>query len=162
MPREGKYAPMACVRPAARVALCRANSFSSSVARPAGFQNAASPRPSAPTAVCPIPTAWAPMGKTRKSAPALRGTSWAERRKGGTADRKAAVRIVARSHSPTFRHSAVPSEGFRLIDQHDRDVVLDRVDEAAGLAGELLDRSGAVLQRPLALGAHENLQEIGR
>src|SRR6266536_4515727 len=162
MPRDGKYAPMAWVRPAAIVALCRANSFSSSVARPAGFQNAASPRPSAPTAVCPMPTAWAPIGKTRNSAPALRGSSWAESWTVGKMESASKTGMETASPIPTVPHSNLPSEGLRLIDQHDRDVVLDRVDQPAGVTGKLLDGSGAVLERPLALWADEDLEEIGR
>src|SRR5439155_4304929 len=63
---------------------------------------------------------------------------------------------------PTVRRSDRPSEVFRLIDQHDRDVVFDRVNQAAGVADELFLRRGAVLQRPLAFGADEDLQEVGR
>src|SRR5712691_8776002 len=43
LPREGKYAATALVRPAARVAVWTANSRLSHSAKPAGFQNAASP-----------------------------------------------------------------------------------------------------------------------
>src|SRR5256885_1116946 len=132
------------------------NSLSPKVARPAGFQNAASPRPASVTAVWPIPTACAPTGSDRNNAPALL-MSWADRRTGGPADRTASIATIRLP----VRQSARPSEVLRLIDQHDRNVVLHRVDEAAGVAHQLLPRRGAVLERPLALGADEDLQQIG-
>src|SRR6266851_293187 len=160
MPREGKYAPSTLLRPATSVALCSANSSSESVARPAGFQNAASPLPSAAVAVWPMPTACAPTGKTRNSAPALRG-SWAERWNGGTMDRQARPRIVACHHVPSFHLSIIPSEGLRLIDEHDGDVVLDRVNQPAVVTDERFDWLGAVLERPFAFRADENLEQVG-
>src|SRR6266481_243744 len=157
MPREGKYAPSTLLRPATSEALCRENSSSDSVARPAGFQNAASPRPAMAVAVCPIPTACAPTGNTRKSAPALRGSSWADRRMVGWAD----SRTVATSSHPPIRPSVNPSEPFRLIDQHDGNVVFDGIDQTAGVTGERL-RIGAMLERSFALRADENLEQVGR
>src|SRR5213593_371956 len=145
MPREGKYAPSTLLRPATSEALCRANSSSDSVARPAGFQNAASPRPAMAVAVCPIPTAWAPTGNTRNSAPALLGSSWAVNDCDAAAD--AASRI--------------PLKRLRLIDQHDGNVVFDRIDQTAGVTGERLG-IGAMLERPFALRADENLEQVGR
>src|SRR5690242_9931595 len=53
-------------------------------------------------------------------------------------------------------------EVSRLVDQHDGDVVLDGVDQAAGVTHQRLLRRGAVLERSLALRADENLEEIGR
>src|SRR3989442_8926924 len=70
MPREGKYAPSTLLRPATSEALCRANSSSDSVARPAGFQNAASPRPAAPVGGRPLPPSPAPPRKNPEKAPA--------------------------------------------------------------------------------------------
>src|SRR5216117_133683 len=105
MPREGKYAPNTLLRPATSDALCSANSSSVRVASPAGFQNAASPRPAAAVAVCPIPTACAPTGKTRNNAPALSGGS------------------CALSGAATTDARRIPLERLRLIDEHDRDVI---------------------------------------
>src|SRR2546422_3510356 len=51
---------------------------------------------------------------------------------------------------------------FRLIDQHDRDIVFDGVDEAAGVAHEHFLGCRAVFQRSLALRADENLEEVRR
>src|SRR6266850_2152737 len=153
MPREGKYAPSTLLRPATRLALWSANSSSDSVARPAGFQNAASPRPAAAIAVCPIPTACAPTGKTRNNAPALRGRSWAESREVG---------MLERTNIPTVQHSRAFLERLRLIDEHDGDVIFDGVDQPAGVAGERLRwRRGPILERPFALGADENVEEVG-
>src|SRR5947207_9469026 len=157
MPREGKYAPSTLLRPATSVAVCSANSSSDSVARPAGFQNAASPRPDAAVAVCPIPTACAPTGNTRKRAPALRGGSWASRRFGGSAVRR---RMAIGRTQPPNRQTAQPSKTFRLIDQHDRDVIFDGVDQPTGVAYERF-RVFAVLERTLALGADEDFEQIG-
>src|SRR2546427_3372033 len=51
---------------------------------------------------------------------------------------------------------------FRLIDQHDRDIVFDGVDEAAGVAHEHFLGCRAVFQWSLALRADKNLEEVGR
>src|SRR6266702_4074932 len=150
IPWEWKYAVSAWEVPAATLPLSSPNSFSLRVARPAGFQNAASPRPSSVTAVCPMPTAAAPTGSARKRAPALL-TSWAGRRSGGRAVRSSAT---ARTRPP--------SEVLRFIDQHDGNVVFDRVDKAAGAAHQLFARRGAMFERPLALGADEDFQQVGR
>src|SRR6267154_2705832 len=157
MPREGKYAPRTLLRPATSDALCSANSLSDIVARPAGFQNAASPRPAAAVAVCPIPTACAPMGNTRKSAPALRGNSWAARRPDGRTVNSSSATATVR---PAVRPSDRPSEAFRLIDQHDGNVVFDGIDQVASLAGERF-RIGPMLERSFALRADENLEQVG-
>src|SRR5437867_2656470 len=158
-PREGKYAVSACVGPAASEAVFSATSLRSIVASPAGFQNAASPRPSSAAAVCPMATACAPTGKSRNRAPALVGNSWADNRTGGPADRRSAIETIR----PPVRQSArPPSEVLRLIDQHDGDVVFHRVDETAGVADELFPRCGAVLEGSLALGAHEDVEQVGR
>src|SRR2546427_13302514 len=127
MPRDGKYAARTLLFPATRLALCSANSSSDSVASPAGFQNAASPRPAAAVAVCPIPTAWAPTGNTRNSAPALSGGCWAQ---------SWTVGMLERTTIPTVQHSNALLERLRLIDEHDRDVVFDGVNQAAGVTGE--------------------------
>src|SRR2546427_1336992 len=155
MPRRGKKAVRALVAPATRLALCRANSPVSMVARPAGFQNTASPLPSSVTALCPMPTARAPTGNSRNSPPAFCAPSaamaWAPRWTGGPADRHSTRAIGL-------------LERLRLIDQHDRDVVLDREDQPARVADQLLGGrggGGAMLQGPLALGADEDLEQVG-
>src|SRR5438309_1031129 len=122
-------------------------------------RNAPSPRPPTAAAVCPIPTARPPTGNTRNRAPEL-FTCWADRRIGGYADSH--VRRAAARHPP-IRQSARPaSEALRLIDQHDRNVVFDGVDQPAGVAHQELGRSGAVLKRALALRAHEDPEQVGR
>src|SRR6266550_1035018 len=158
MPREGKYAPNTLLRPATSDALCSANSSSVRVASPAGFQNAASPRPAAAVAVWPIPTACAPTGNTRNSAPALRGGSCADRRMVGWAD----SRTVATTSHPPIRRSVNPSEALRLIDQHNGNVVFDRVDEPAGVARQRLGgRIGPMLEGSFAFRTDENFEEVG-
>src|SRR5919197_1685105 len=159
MPRDGKYAASTLLRPATSEALCRANSSSDSVARPAGFQKAASPRPAAAVAVCPIPTACAPTGNTRNSAPALRGgcCATAGRPDGQTANR--ATVTAAATGRPAVRPSERSSERLPLIDEHDGDVVFDGVHQAAGVTGQRFG-VGTILERPLALGADEDLEEI--
>src|SRR3989442_2221921 len=163
MRRLGKKAVSALVVPAARVALCTANSPRGRVASPAGFQNAASPRPSRATAVWPMPTAWAPTGKSRNKAPEFwiwprSVTAWPDSGTVGLTDRKAASRTLR----PTVRRSDRPSEGLRLIDQHDGDVVFDGIAEATRVTDQLFGGRGAVLQRSLALGADEDREEVGR
>src|SRR6266513_2203135 len=155
MPREAKYAPSTLLRPATSVAVCSANSSSDSVARPAGFQNAASPRPDAAMAVCPIPTACAPTGNTRNSAPALRGSSCAERWNEGTVERLITARMENRNPIPTFQRSIFPSEALRLIDEHDGNVVFDGVHQAAGVTGKRF-RIRPMLERAFAFRADEN------
>src|SRR5207247_521405 len=155
VPGRGKKAVGALVAPATRLALCSANSPFSMVARPLGFQNTASPLPSRVTALCPIPTARAPTGNNRNSPPAFCAPSaamaWAPRWTGGPADRHSARAIR-------------PLERLRLIDQHDRDVVLDREDQPALVTHQLLGGrggGGAMLQGPLALGADEDIEQVG-
>src|SRR5688572_22965420 len=103
-------------------------------------------------------TACAPTGNNRKRAPELLVTSWADRRTGGPADRTSAIA----SHGPPDRRTAGPLEVLCLIDQHDRNVVLDGVDEAARLADELFLRRGAVLKGSFALRADEDVEQVGR
>src|SRR5882672_3791040 len=71
-----------------------------------------------------------------------------------------AARMENRNPIPTFHHSNIPSEAFRLIDEHDGNVVFDRVDQAAGVTGKRF-RIGAMLERPFAFRADENLEQIG-
>src|SRR5204863_1210993 len=159
MPREGKYAPNTLLRPATSDALCSANSSSARLASPAGCQSAASPRPAAAVAVWPIPTATAPTGNTRNSAPALSGGSWAARRPDGPTVNT--MRATA-TDRPTVRPSVRPSERRRLIDQHNGNVVFDRVDQPAGVAHKRLGgRIGPMLERAFAFRTDENLEEVG-
>src|SRR5437879_13542376 len=53
-------------------------------------------------------------------------------------------------------------EVLRLIDQHDGDVVLDGVDQAAGVTHQRFGGLRAVLEWAFALGADENLEQVGR
>src|SRR6266550_2614601 len=78
-------------------------------------------------------------------------------------ERLITARMENRNPIPTFPRSNVPSERLRLIDQHDGNVVFDRVDQPAGVTGERLGGGiGAMLEWPFALGADENLQQVGR
>src|SRR5438046_9185492 len=100
-------------------------------------------------------TACAPTGNRRKRAPELLARAWAERWNDGTTESAVATKTAWARPIPSFRRCIVRSAVFRLIDQHDRDVVFDRGNQAAGLADELLLRRGEVLQRTLLLGAAE-------
>src|SRR5437773_10148782 len=122
MPREGKYAARTLLFPATRLALCNANSSAASVARPAGFQNAASPRPADAVAVCPMPTACAPTGNAKNSAPALWGRRWAQSWTGGMLDR---------TILPTVQPSNIRLKRPLLIHQHDVIVVPRGIDQPA-------------------------------
>src|SRR2546421_12325065 len=53
-------------------------------------------------------------------------------------------------------------EVLRLIDQHDGDVVFDGVDQAAGVTHQRFGGRGAMLEWGFALGAEENLEQVGR
>src|SRR5207244_7633103 len=53
-------------------------------------------------------------------------------------------------------------EVLRLIDQHDGDVVFDGVDQAAGVTHQRFGGRRAVLEWAFALGADENLEQVGR
>src|SRR5438034_7827282 len=152
MPRDGKYAASTLLVPATRLALCNANSSSDSVASPAGFQKAASPRPADAVAVCPMPTACAPTGNAKNSAPALRGGSWAE---------SWTVGMLERTIIPTVQPSNIRLKRLRLIDQHDGNVVLDGIDQPARVTGEGF-RIEAMLEGAFALGADEDLEQVGR
>src|SRR2546426_7546169 len=57
---------------------------------------------------------------------------------------------------------AVRLEVLRLIDQHDGDVVFDGVDQAAGVTHQRFGGRRAVLEWTFALGADENLEQVGR
>src|SRR5262245_33835004 len=99
------------------------------VARPAGFQNAASPVPPSATAAWPSAVALAPTGTRRNAAPPLLGSlCWAT---AGEASRSNAGKRL---------------EALRLIDQHDWDIVLDSVDEAAPVTDQLFFWLGPMLQ----------------
>src|SRR3977135_3719841 len=75
-------------------------------------------------------------------------------------ERAITARMENRNPIPTFQHSNLRSEAFRLIDEHDRNVVFDGVDQTAGETGERFG-IGAMLERPFALRANENLEQIG-
>src|SRR5437879_13130774 len=53
-------------------------------------------------------------------------------------------------------------EVLRLIDQHDGDVIFDGVDQAAGVTHQRFGGRGAMLEWAFALGADENLEQVGR
>src|SRR5256885_11100111 len=53
-------------------------------------------------------------------------------------------------------------EVLRLIDQHDGDVVFDGVDQAAVVTHQRFGGRRAVLEWTFALGADENLEQVGR
>src|SRR5689334_7047604 len=116
----------------------------------AGFHHTASLPGSSPATAWPSPTARAPIGSRRKSAPSVAGFCAAER-----AGANAAIAAIAAT--TTARTTWL--ERRRLIDEHDRDVVAHRVGEAACRAHErrfLL----AVLERPLALRADQDRQQL--
>src|SRR5689334_12316163 len=77
-------------------------------------------------------------------------------------ERLITARMETRTPIPTFHRSNVPSEAFRLIDQHDGNVVFDGVEQPAGVACERLrERTGPVLERSFALRTDENLEQVG-
>src|SRR6266853_3465274 len=129
------------------------------MARPAGFQKAASPCPARVTAVCPMPTASAPTGRLRNRAPELLGKDWAHRRTGPQTQRSNKAHPSIGPPDRLTARSAL--EVRRLIDQHDGNVVVHPVDQAADVAYEGFAGGGAVFERPLALRTHQDLQQLG-
>src|SRR4029078_3275513 len=55
--------------------------------------------------------------------------------------------------------TAEDSERLGFVDQHNGNAILHRIDQAAGVADQRLGR-GAILERPLALGTDEYLQQL--
>src|SRR3989454_11310895 len=68
------------------------------------------------------------------------------------------MKTIGRTQPPN-RSTAQPSEGFRLIDEHDGNVVFDGVNQTAGMTGEGFGIR-PMLKRPLALRADENLEQV--
>src|SRR5260370_42035942 len=102
----------------------------------------------------------ATTGKSRNRAPEF--STWPTGVVAGPDSRAAGLtdsRSVSSALGPSGRR---PSERLRLIDQHDGDVVLHGVAEAARVAHQLFGGRHAVLKRPLALGADEDREEVGR
>ncbi len=97
---------------------------SAMLATPAGFQSTSSPIPRIPVTAPPIPTARAPTGSRRNSAPSDGappvGGSWAAEKDGPAS----AARVA----------SAAALERFSLIYQQHRDTVVNSVPEPAGIA----------------------------
>src|SRR2546422_33108 len=69
------------------------------------------------------------------------------------------MKTIGRTQPPN-RSTAQPSEGFRLIDEHDGNVVFDGVNQTAGMTGEGFGIR-PMLERPFALRADENLEQVG-
>src|SRR6266849_6398253 len=105
----------------------------------AGFHQMPSLPGFSATIACPMPTATAPVGSSRKSEPSLPV---------GACARACPVR---RADSPTLKRS-------RLIDQHDWDVVTHGVAQPAFVTDKDLLRL-AILELALAFGTNENFQQ---
>src|SRR5688500_3917045 len=95
----------------------------------------------------PIPTARAPTGRRRKRAPSVSMPDCA------TTGCGAAIATAAASAAILKRR--------RLINEHDGNVIADRVPEPARVADELCLRL-AVLELTTALRADEDRQQLGR
>src|SRR5204863_348629 len=81
-----------------------------------------------------------------------RGGSWAE---------SWTVGMLERTIIPTVQPSNIRLKRLRLIDQHDGNVVLDGIDQPARVTGEGF-RIEAMLEGAFALGADEDLEQVGR
>src|SRR6185503_14588746 len=122
-------------------------SLVSSAASPAGFQEADSLVPPSATPAWPRAAARAPTGTRRNVAPPG-SRLWTCPARGCVAPSVSAAAIRRQS------------ELRGLIDQHDGNVVFDRIDQAALVADEFFLRCLLVLQCALALRAHEDFQEF--
>src|SRR3954471_23252829 len=93
----------------------------------------------------------APTGSSRNAAPCAEGADCA--RAGDTPAPPARPASVAR---------ASRLERLCPLDEHDRDTVVHRVAQLAAMAHQLLEGRRAVLELALALGAHEESQQVWR
>src|SRR5215208_4761 len=120
-------------------------------ASPAGFHHTASLPSSSAVTACPIPTARAPTGTRRNSAPS-------------SASEPCAAADWTAPHSTAAAATAARSpdalDRRRLIDQHDRDVIANGVAKPARATDEARFAL-LVFQLALALGADEDRQELG-
>src|SRR4051812_35757477 len=108
----------------------------------AGFHQMPSLPGLAATIACPIPTAWAPVGSNRNSAPSLPLGVWAP-----------AARMLS--------DAIAMLERSRLIDQHNRDVFAHGVAKTAFVAKQHLLLL-AVLELTLTFRADEDFQQSRR
>src|ERR1035437_699648 len=124
------------------------SSFRVSRASPAGFAQIDSPPISDATSACPRPTARAPTGTSRKSAPCVESEPCA-RDIAGAAHSTAATMT---------RWSVRTLERRCLIDEHHRNVVADRIPKLARLAIERR-LAFAILERALAARADQDFEK---
>src|SRR5687767_215112 len=116
----------------------------------AGFHQTLSLPPRSATTAWPRPTDRAPTGRRRKSAPSCARPVCARR----------SLASAARSaRAPAI--GIAPLERCRLIHEHDRNVVADRVLQPARMADEAR-LIGPILEFALALRADENRQQLRR
>ncbi len=124
----------------------KSSRVSSRLATPAGFHSTSSPVPRRPVTALPIPTARAPMGRSRNSAPSEAAPSrpldraWGSLSSSPATMRRdtpsCAVAVNGAPKSAIKATSAAGLEGFGFIDQHDRDTVLNIVAQPARMAQE--------------------------
>src|SRR5690606_16775637 len=72
----------------------------------------------------------------------------------------AAALLRPAPRAPRFRDALVLVQGARLVDQHERNAVADRIGEARLLAEQLLARA-VVAQRPLGQRTDQKVEELG-
>src|SRR4030088_394757 len=120
-----------------------ASSRLSCPATDAGFHQIPSLPGFAATIAWPMPTACAPVGRRRKSAPSL------------------PVVVVCAPAPPARRLATAKLERSRLIYQHDWDIIAHGVAQPALVADQNLFRF-QILELRLAFGTHENLEQTLR
>src|ERR1019366_9346147 len=124
------------------------SSFRVSRARPAGFAQIDSPPISDATSACPRPTARAPTGTSRKSAPCVESEPCARDIAG-----------AAHSTAATMTRWIVRTlERRGLIDEHHRNVVADGISKLAALAIERR-LAFAILEGASAARAHQHFEK---
>src|SRR5512138_3014395 len=124
----------------------------------AGFHHTA-PDPNADaTTAWPIATDRAPIGNRKSCAPSVALAVCADASRAMDVPTHAAMPAARRHANPSRR---VTLERCCLVDQHDRDVVSNRVPKLAGVADERRF-SLTIFELTFALGADENGEELRR
>ncbi len=131
----------------------------------AGFQRTSSPFPRIPVTAPPMPTARAPTGSSRNSAPSeseVVGTFGVRVPPSSVATGRTfscAARAWGKVIKATSPARITDLEWLGFIDQHDRNAVLNSVAQSAPMAQEGIFIL-AILELPLAFWADQYLQQL--
>src|SRR5512142_3221234 len=124
----------------------------------AGFHHTASDPNADATTAWPMAMDRAPIGKRKSGAPSVALEVCADASRDMEVPTHAAMPTASRHANPSRR---VTLERCSLVDQHDRDIVSNRVPELAGVTDKRRF-SLTVFELTFALGADENGEELRR